>query len=124
MAARKPRLKATHQVPSGLGGAFDVAILSEDGDYSFVRVVMPGAADPAPRAPGRRLMPKSADTILLAAQARAGWTDSTALAVVLEYVQLQDSNAAFRDFLEQQIEDEYALDNIAGGPIDEDEEDA
>jgi hypothetical protein len=69
-------------------------------------------------------MPKSADTILLAAQARAGWTDSTALAVVLEYVQLQDSNAAFRDFLEQQIEDEYALDNIAGGPIDEDEEDA
>jgi hypothetical protein len=45
MAARKPRLKATHQVPSGLGGAFDVAILSEDGDYSFVRVVMPGAGD-------------------------------------------------------------------------------
>jgi hypothetical protein len=41
----------------------------------------------------------SAHEIARADQAREGWTDTTLLALVLDYVDNQDDDAAFADYL-------------------------
>lgn len=40
MSTRKPAVPATHNVPSGMGGSFDVIVVEDRGETCLVRVRM------------------------------------------------------------------------------------
>lgn len=51
------------------------------------------------------------------AQAAAGWTDATTLSVVMEYIQNQQSQDAFKDFLSERLSEEgHPLPDSFGEP--------
>jgi hypothetical protein len=64
-------------------------------------------------------MPKSFEDFAI----EQGWTPETQVCVLLRYIENQDSDACFTDFLEEQADDENSASDDLSEDEDEDDED-